>query len=171
MKINCGSIYLFDFSTSRPIWKAKALDAKAKDQFGFSLSLKDGYIACGANYCEGKTFNGGAAYLFQISGSNQIYKVTDPHGAVNDKLGNSVAVNSNYLVVAASYADTQWTNAGAVCVFERSSGRFLRKLEKAAGHAGDAFGCSVAMDANRAIVGACFNDEKQPTRGRPLFIT
>jgi hypothetical protein len=90
-------------------------------------------------------------------------QLTAPGGAANDNFGSTVAIAGDIAIVGAPADDVVTTiapftnvNQGSAYVFVRSgqSWVFQQQLMAADGAANDAFGCSVALSGEMAIIGA-----------------
>ena len=126
--------------------------------------------AVNGNVRNNRAKNSGAAYVFvRKSGkwSQQAYlKASD--GAAGDQFGFSVAISGDTVVVGAyAAADTETTTGttgttttkkyvGAAYVFTRSGTTWTQQntLDRTTSDAGDAFGYSVAVAGETAVVGA-----------------
>lgn len=105
-----GSTYVF--VRNGTIWtlqyKLTANDGAAGDNFGNSVAISGKYALVGAY---GDNVNGisgqGSAYVFARDGSNwqQLAKLTDSDGLLNDHFGNSVAISGDYALVGAAQDD------------------------------------------------------------------
>jgi hypothetical protein len=133
-----------------------ASDGAANDEFGTSVSIGGNTMVVGA----ASIVNGyAAAYVFTESGSvwNQTAKLTASDGAAGAAFGNSVAIDSNTVVVGA-YEATVGGNSrqGAAYVFTESGSAWNQtaKLTASDGATYDLFGDSVAISGNTVVVGA-----------------
>jgi hypothetical protein len=94
----------------------------------------------------------------------QLSRLTAPEGAVDDRLGWSVAVSGETSVVGA-YLDDVGANGdqGWAYVFVRSGGvwSFQQKLTANDGGANDRFGSSVAINSETIVVGSPRDDTGQ----------
>ena len=100
---------------------------------------------------------GGAAFP-QITQAIPAAKLAASDGASNDLYGNRVAISGQRALIGA-YADTtpSGTSAGSAYVVERQAdGSWLQvaKLTANDGASNDFFGFSVALDGDRALIGA-----------------
>lgn len=86
---------------------------------------------------------------------------------VGEEFGVSVSLSGDVLVVGDSADDQRATDAGAAYVFRRTpqGWRQEAKLVPADAAAGDGFGGSVSISAERIIVGSCGNDEAAQDAG------
>ena len=124
-------------------------DGAANDYFGHSLALNSTTIAVGAN---GAQANKGAVYLYNISNGSETKKLVAADGASSDEFGYSLALNENFLLVGAR---NNTAYQGAAYLFEKSSNwAQKKKLVAADAVGGDAFGYSVALTTDAALVGA-----------------
>ena len=140
-----------------------ASDAAAGDKFGFAATLSGDTAVVGAfaNDNAGVT-NAGAVYVFVRNGTDwsEQAKLTASDGATNDYLGWSVALSGDTVVAGASQDDNAGgVNAGSACVFVRSGTRWDQEARLIAGDAAPecAFGWSVAVDGDTAVVGAALD--------------
>ena len=165
-----GAVYVFnepdsggwvDTSTAA---KLTAGDGAANDQFGYSVALDADTIVVGAPWHNSKQ---GAVYVFNEPDSggwvdtSTAAKLTAGDGAANDQFGYSVALDADTIVVGAPWHNSK---QGAVYVFnEPDSGGWVdtstaAKLTAGDGTDSDEFGISVALDGDKAVVGAHMDD-------------
>src|SRR5262249_52920434 len=131
------------------------------DHFGNSVALSGDIAVIGAYF---NTINGdewrGAAYVFAHTGALwvQQQKLFAEDGWFDDYFGNSVAFNGNTVVVGA-WGSKYDTPTGAAYVFTIGDGLAQQpRLVASDGLANDSFGHAVALDGNRALVGAYADD-------------
>ena len=90
----------------------------------------------------------GAAYIYDMDGSNEI-KITASDGVAGDQFGGEgVAIANNKIVVSAYKRDI-----GAVYVYDLDGTNEI-KITASDGSSGDEFGRSVAIGSNKIVVGA-----------------
>ena len=95
-------------------------------------------------------------------------KLIASDGAASDYFGLAVAIDSDRAVVGAPLADDSGVYAGAAYIYERSgTGVWVETTEllAAAVASADRFGISVAIDGERAVVGAYGDDDSGPDAG------
>ena len=106
--------------------------------------------------------NSGAAYVFsrdaRLGAWTQDTKLVAPDAEAGDAFGASVALDGERALVG-TYSDDRGA-VGAAYVFSHETGAWLQdaKLTAADGAPGDAFGVAVALDGDRALVGATGGD-------------
>ena len=93
--------------------------------------------------------------------SIQQAKLLASDGEDFDRLGVAVAISGNTALVAADRDDDRGSDAGAVYVFVRSGAIWTQqaKLTAGDGAANEAFGSSVALSGDTAVIGAIFDAE------------
>lgn len=158
-----GAAYLFAQDTSGS-WsqaaKLVASDAEALDVFGFSVSLDGNRALVGAQGDDDKGDLSGSAYLFEQDATGawlQVAKLTASDGAAFDRFGYSVALSGDRALIGAFRDDDYAFDSGAAYLFERDqSGGWaeIAKLAPSDGTASAFFGRAVALDGNRALIGA-----------------
>ncbi len=159
---NQGSAYVF--VRSGGVWsqqqKLVAPDGATSDYFGASASASGDTAVVGAYGDDvGANANQGSAYVFVRSGGvwSQQQKLGAADGAADDVFGYSVSVSGDTAAVGA-YGDDigASANQGSAYVFVRSGGVWSeqQKLVASDGAAGDAFGYSVSVSGDTAVVGA-----------------
>jgi hypothetical protein len=136
----------------------------AGDKFGASVAVHNGTALVGApGRAVGNNANQGAAYAFGCLGAavwTQQAQV-QAGGDTGDALGTSVAVSGERAIVGAPFADPDGINdQGVAYIFRRTGATWTQEASLRAndGAAGDQFGASVAIDGDRALVGAPFKD-------------
>ncbi len=159
---NNGIVYVFNASTGSLIWTINSPDVGTPslygsgDWFGSSVSMSGDYLLIGAR-SEQPSSEGlaGAAYLYRISTTQFLYKVSNPNGgSYADSFATTVSINSNAgkFVVGAPYEDMAGTDAGAVYTYSIASGT-LQNSQYGSGFAAD-FGVTVCMSDNYIAVGS-----------------
>ncbi len=134
-------------------------NAAAGDEFGRSVSIDGKFGIVGAPFRDEADLDSGAAFIFDISTGQQLWKLIPNDLAAEDAFGTSVAIQGNRAIVGALHNDTNGRSAGAAYIFDVNTGQQLHKLTAADASAGDEFGVSVAIDKGVAIVGAHMDGE------------
>ncbi len=139
----------------------RAADAAAGDFFGFSAATDGDRVAIGAwQAASPRSERSGAAYVFARSpggGWEQEAKLTALDAATNDNLGYAVGIDGALALAGAPREDTAGPDAGSAYVFARGSDGVWRqeaRLIAEAGLSGAQYGAAVALDADRAVIGA-----------------
>lgn len=155
--LNQGAIYFFAPSAADPnqweqIQKLTVADGAAEDQLGRSLALRGSLLLAGAQ---------GKAYLFGRDNDGhwtQMKKLVASDGQAGDYFGISVALAGDVALVGASGAEIGANDSqGAAYLFLHNHGGTdnwgeFKKLTAADGGAYTAFGTSVILAENQAII-------------------
>lgn len=150
---DAGAVYMFDGSTGRLLRTFRSPTPTAKEAFGNHIATLDNKVIIGAAVWESKT-RGGAVYLFDASTGKLLQTFKSPAEAPGNRFGRSLATLGNKVIVGAGADDTRAENAGAVYVFDASTGEHLQSVYKPNPVAGDRFGISVAVLGNDILVSA-----------------
>jgi hypothetical protein len=170
-----GAAYVF--TRIGGIWaeqaKLLASDKAYRDYFGTSVALDGDTAVIGASLSDDSgTTDNGAAYVFTRAGGiwTEQAKLLASDKAREDYFGYSVALDGDTAVIGATgvYGGTgphsdENTN-GAAYVFTRVDGIWTEQAKLlASDKAGDAFGRSVALDGDTAVIGAFLSDDSGTT--------
>jgi hypothetical protein len=169
---NPGAAYIFKQTSG--VWslqqKIVAADRGPGDRFGGSVSISGDYIIVGAighGFDEsGQNFAGsaGATYVFHQNAGvwTQTQKLVSSDRAAADGFGSSVAIDGDYALISAMGEDedenggnTQ-SQAGSAYMFKNVSGVWSQQQKIVASdrETMDAFGMSVSLEGNYAVIGA-----------------
>ncbi len=101
---SAGAAYIFQ-RTGPNTWdsgtKIMAADAEANDWFGSSVAISGNYAVVGASQEDEGEYSAGAVYVFVRSGENSwdsVTKIIAPDAYASGWLGQSVAINDDYIV-------------------------------------------------------------------------
>jgi hypothetical protein len=145
------------------VWQQAELtasDTAAGANFGWSVALSGNTALVGA---DGVTVDGksrvGAAYVYTRSGTlwSQQAELLDPDADTGDTFGSSVALLGDTALVGADGATVEGESAaGAAYVYTRSgtSWTLQQTLSEPGPTSADAFGSSVALLGDTALIGA-----------------
>ena len=138
--------------------KITASDGVSGDCFGYSISISNNSAIVGAMGDDDHGEDSGSAYIFeQINGSwVETEKLTASDGGSNGYFGKSVSISGDYAIVGARYESAVGRLWGMAYIFERINGSWeeVNKLTASDAEADDAFGDSVSIAGNKAIIGA-----------------
>ncbi|RLJ17326.1 hypothetical protein DJ030_14855 [bacterium endosymbiont of Escarpia laminata] len=158
-----GSAYIFVRNPATGVWaeqqKLLASDGTFGDHFGSSVSLSGDTVIIAAHLNWS-----GTAYIFErvgtVWGEKQI--LLPSAGSVGfNAFGSSVFIEGDRAIVGASGEDITATDSGAAYIFVRDgtgNWNLEKKLLASDGANGDAFGVSVSINGDTAIVGAALDD-------------
>ncbi len=152
---------------------AKAANAGAGDELGYTMAMSGDTMVVGAPYedSDATGVNGspnegspdsGAAYVFRRSGDTWVQEAyLKPSGATaGASFGQSVAISGDVVAVGAPYQDDTAVDSGVVYVFHRDGSAWIQDGYVAASNsgAGDNFGWAVALADNALAAGARAED-------------
>lgn len=157
-----GAAYVF--VRNGGIWTQQARltadDGNADENFGRVLALNGNTALVGSPLSNvASAYDSGAAYVFVRSGTTwaQQAKLTVAGARANDAVGSSVALDADTAVIGAPNLDYITGAAkGAAFVFTRSGSSWTQQAKLTAndGETGDAFGFSVAVQGDTAVLGS-----------------
>jgi hypothetical protein len=103
--------------------------------------------------------------LFDVTTGTQLAKLIPNDPGVFDWFGWSVGISGNTAIVGAVRDDDNGNDSGSAYLFDVTTGAQLAKLTPSDGAEGDAFGGSVAISGNLAIVSAEGDDNNGSNSG------
>lgn len=176
VEMGAGAVYVYEHDGNA--WEHTATltasDGAGGDDFAYALAgdfSQDGDVN-GADFVVGAPrhsltdFNReGAAYLYHFDGGDWVEtaKLTASDAALTAKFGQSVAMSGDRALIGApgDRAGGVGQNAGAAYVFEYDGNQWVERAKLTASDAEGqaAFGFSVALDGDRALIGARLDDE------------
>ena len=155
-----GAVYVFTRDSGQWQQTAKLIadDGREADSFGISVALAGSTAIIGAPNID--TFRG-AAYVFRFSNGTwtQDQKLQASDGTEFNQFGWSVALSGTAALIGSTSATVGSNSSqGAVYAFDESGNTWseTQKFSSDDGATGDAFGWSVALDGNNAVIGANF---------------
>lgn len=126
--------------------------------FGNAVELDGGFALGGSPYSWALPLAPGSVHV-HYAASGEYFGSLDPIGApANDRFGADVRADGGTAIVGAYNDDANGAGSGSAYVFDIASRTQLRKLTSSDGAAGDAFGVSVDIRGDRALVGALQHD-------------
>jgi hypothetical protein len=137
------------------VTKLEADDGSTEDYFGGRVALDGDWALVGATGDDEPTHNSGSVYAFQRQPNGawiQRQKIAPQQ--VGSEFGTSLAVQGRRALIAATY---ELAGDGHVYVYERdASDQWLRVADLVSSDPfpGNWFGWSVALDGDRALIGA-----------------
>lgn len=166
-------VYEHDGATWVPVAKLLATPTTAGETFGRSVALSGDRLVVSALGADTGGTDGGAAYVFErMAGTwTQAVRLVSDAPAPFGYFGWWVEVSNNRAVVSAVGDGALGTNSGTVHVFTRDgSGAWPQtaRLNSPTPAAQDAFGASVSLTDDTALVGA-IGDDGAATNGGAVF--
>jgi outer membrane protein assembly factor BamB len=152
--VDSGAAYLFDVLTGQQLLKLVPDDGQEMDGFGMSVSIQGNRAVVGAMYDDDHGKSAGAAYVFDTSTGQQLYKLMASDAAPGDEFGVSVDIDDGVILVGA-----HMNGPGAAYLFNAQTGIELGVLQADDAAPNDLFGVAVALDGGKALVGARYDDD------------
>ena len=152
---NSGAAYIFYWNGSNWSQQAKLLadDGAAWDVFGYSVAISGDYVVVGAYQDHDDGNYSGSAYVFLRTGTSwsQQAKLTAADAAADDRLGRSVAIDGDYIIVGAEESG----DYGAAFIFLRDGTSWSQqaKLVSTDTETVTMFGFDVDISGSRAAIG------------------
>lgn len=158
-------VHLFDITDpSNPLSVATIVpsDVEFQDGFGAAMVTDGDTTLIAASGADDNGALSGAVYIFDTSTGAELGKFIADDGEALDQFGYSVDLSGTLAIVGARWESELGHRAGAAYLFDISDPANPVQTAKLLGselEADDMFGFSVAIDADRAIVGAIFDDD------------
>ncbi len=164
-----GAVYVYKLDKGQ--WKQQAKlqadDAGVKNRFGWDCAIHENTIVVGAPLAAAPARLSGAAYVFKRQGDAwaQVAKLTPDDGDGGDSFGASVDVSKSRIIIGANKDENEVNKrqSGSAYIFSGVGDVYTQeaKLTAAEPQEGAGFGLTVAIDVNRALIGAPFTDTKR----------
>ena len=154
----------------------RASDGAADDLFGGAVAVSGNSIVVGSRSHDTPMYpHAGAAYVFVRDGTSwtEQARLEASDGQFADLLGASVAIDGNTVVLGATRGgSSQEADAGAAYVFVRDGVSWLEeaKLLAADPSHNASFGNSVAVQGDRAVVGASLDNTGGPGHAGSAYV-
>ena len=160
-------VYVLDGNKWQEQAKLQADDAGVKNRFGWDCAVHENTIVVGAPLAAAPARLSGAAYVFKRQGDAwaQVAKITPDDGDGGDSFGVSVDVSKSRIIVGANKDENEAKirGSGSAYIFQLVGDGVTQEAKLTADEPqeGAGFGLSVALDVNRALVGAPSADTKR----------
>ena len=159
---NSGAVYFYDATTKAELLKLVGSDTVGGDHFGCAIDVSGNIAIIGAYTHDTNGDNSrGAAYLYDITTGQELFKLIASDGEAVDLFGANVAIDGNYALVGSSLNDERGDFGGAAYLFDVSTGQQIRKFTASETTGGDLFGQSLAISGNVGVVGASNADNRR----------
>ena len=162
--LQSGGAYVFDAVTGAELHQLVPDDGTWFDYFGFSVAVSGTTAVIGTPGDNidpglgGIPTEAGWAYLFDTVTGQQLARLDPLDGQAGDFFGHAVAISGNTVLVAAPDHTPGPGQAGAVYVFDATTGLQTGKLTSPNPTPTDSFGSSVAIDGSTALIGDTSGD-------------
>jgi hypothetical protein len=133
-------------------------DGVAGDSFGYSVAVDGNTAVIGVPGYTGE----GAVFVYEYNGAGWVFSQKLPADpAIADRLGHSVDISGDYIVVGCPFGNTAGGETGYAVVYQRtpSGWTYLSGLEPESDSVGDRFGWSVSLYGTTAVVGSPMDNQ------------
>ncbi|MEN8719478.1 MAG: hypothetical protein ABF296_04345, partial [Oceanococcaceae bacterium] len=164
-----GAAYLFERQDDAWVEVAtlrrKADVRKEKGFFGSAVGLDGDLAVIGAPGVDAFGEDAGIAMIYKRHDGSWTPTATLKPDQAGERFGTSVAIEGNRVLIGAPGDEHE--SVGHAYLFERTAKGWQRiaRLSAAAGTGGNAFGYAVALNNDRALVGARYADSIEPKTG------
>lgn len=175
-----GLVYAFEFLGGD--WERVAImtasDGAVGDVFGADIDLDANRIIIGAPYAEGPggETNGGAVYLFDRLDFSELCRLDSNAVSAESLFGHAVAIDGDTIMVGQRFSERSVKgqaeplgDAGAIMIFNSNtacSEGAVQTLRAPTLQPRLAFGWSVVLDGDFAVIGAPYDNRAEPWSGR-----
>lgn len=160
---NSGSAYVFRWNGLTWIQEQKltASNGASGDRFGYTVAISGNIILIGSPQNDARGQEAGSVYVFRWNGTNWQEEaiLTASDGAGGDFFGYSVALSNDAFIVGSYGDDDKGSNSGSAYIYQWDGSNWVeeQKLTANDGTANDAFGLSVSISGDKALVGAYYD--------------
>jgi len=176
--IDTGTVYIAKYENSS--WSiiqkiVSTLSNLDNTEFGCSLGLSGDYAVIGerngdiVDYNENSYTDAGVINVYKRDDTTWINqaRLTASDASDNDTFGYSVAIDGEYIVAGAIYADLVYNNEGLGYIFKRNGTSWTEeaKLTISTSTEADYLGASCAISGNYAVIGMIGSDNKYDNDG------
>jgi beta-lactamase regulating signal transducer with metallopeptidase domain len=160
-----GIAYLFDASTGRILQVFQRPQRATSFQWDkASIAATGEHVLVGVPEDDTGAEHAGCVYLFDSSTGKLVRTFLNPTPTAGDVFGNWLTAAGSNVLIGAGYATVGGKRTGAAYLFDRGTGKLLRRfLSPAPGEAGetgqgDIFGRCVAFVGNHILIGSSLDD-------------
>lgn len=153
-----GVVFLYDATTGQEQAVLEPSDPGAGKGFGFDVDLSPTKIAVGAIVDSEMIFQGGAAFVFDVTTGALLHILTGNNSADGDRFGFSVGIGTDTALVGAAYHNNK---RGGAYRFDLTTGEQIQFLAASDETAADTnFGINVAITNGdqRGLIGGWQDD-------------
>lgn len=169
-----GRALSFPESIAEPIREFANPAPRSRGGLGASLAYDDGLLLASEAGALGG-FIEGSAFLFDAGTGALLRRLDDPSPGSQvlmntNRFGRALALGGNYAVVGDPGDDDSGLNAGAVVVFNKTTGAVVRTFQSPDPQLGDQFGEAVATDGTILAVGEPGHGTLRDANGLPIAL-
>lgn len=154
-----GSAYQFDLQTGQEVRKLHAPGGQDRDLFGRAIAIDGNFAVIGAPSDDRHGQGAGAAYVFDLTTGQPLYRLDAPDPTRDARFGTSLAIGGGMVVVARRPTwlvgpyPPGYAAFPKVYVYDLATGQFRFALLPAPGGPSRFFGADVAISGSKVLVG------------------
>lgn len=145
--------YVFDARTGQELGKLVTSDG---GRLGCAVAIDDHFAIIADHLSDPR-----GIYVFDLFTGTELGKFPEPPGASGQSFGRDLDISGDLALVSSHSPGGD----GSAYVFDRTSAQVIAELKPGTTQMGDNFGWSVAINGNRALVGAPDRHESSLTTG------
>lgn len=138
--------------------------------FGSAVAANTQYSFIAAPLANRQGEDSGTVYQYESTTGKFIREILPKDLAAGDHFGTSLAANDKYILIGAPLNDTANTNTGAAYLFDVNTGALVQKFIPVERARASNFGQSVAINANKAVIGVPASNERGGNSGAAYLI-
>ncbi|MEM7789332.1 MAG: T9SS type A sorting domain-containing protein [Bacteroidota bacterium] len=158
-----GSAYVFEVVGGTWTQTARLTASDESAAFGRAVAIDGTRAVVSDPFSDDEANNAGSVYVFDLVGGTwtETAKVSASDAAADDLFGEAIALDGSRILVGAANADVVDLGSGRAYVFDLVAGTWTEtaKLVPTDAARGDDFGNAVALQGDRAVIGALFDDD------------
>jgi hypothetical protein len=166
------------FPAEADVWAFNnKIPVSGSEFFGHKIDIDGGFMVIGTPSGIHQGEERGTIWVAEQQPDNTWHLVDicwSNDGQSMDRFGGSVAISGDIILAGAPFADVDHTDQGAVYVFQRDpvTGWWneIDKLVASDGASGDLFGWRVAMDEDRAVIGALAENNQNGVDAGAIYV-
>ena len=175
--IESGKAYIFNVTTGALVHtldNPNPFGTVDRDRMGLSVAISgDRAIVGASNEDDAGGTGSGKAYIFNVTTGALVHTLDNPNAyntSADDEFGVSVAISGDRAIVGAwGEDDASGFYSGKAYIFDVTTGSLVHTLDNpnpVGTSNSDYFGLTLAIDGNRAIIGAYSEDDSNSDSGK-----
>ncbi|GAB5496635.1 MAG: hypothetical protein Phyf2KO_17150 [Phycisphaerales bacterium] len=152
-EVDCGTAYVFEAESGKQLYKLVPPEPREWLGFGWSVAIGSGIVAVGAIHDDGNADHSGAVYLFDAKTGELRHKIFPDDGRPHDEFGLCLAIDGDLVAVSHGFHSESRDYAGAVYLFDLTTGEQVHKLSNPNCNSRNYFGRAIDLSEGILVVG------------------
>ena len=149
-----GQVHVFDAASGALVRTLDDPTPTARDDFGAALAIEGDRLLVGAPGDDTSGGGVGEAHLFDLTTGALLRTLDAPGLGASAAFGSAVALSGARALVGARFDDADGTDVGSAHLFDTATGALIANFADPTVTDADSFGWAVALDGDRALIGA-----------------